>query len=108
MHAPGQRTFPARSLILATKSFGSHKPPTFNKRKSIMAKKNNVKPTTITITFTRAEFLLFESLLDTEAQSPLAQMNDRYGRMLEELSTRVRSVGTGGNAFATDSLTVTG
>lgn len=68
-----------------------------------MKRKNRAITTT---TFTRAEFALFESLLESELEGPLAQLNTTYRKTLTELMGRVGLIGDSTDAFTTDHVTV--
>lgn len=57
--------------------------------------------------FVRSEFELLASLLEDEAQGPLAKTNSRYLATLTDLLERVNAVGTPNNEYLpTDSVAV--
>ncbi len=58
------------------------------------------------VTFTRAEFELFLSLVEDEVDSPLSNTNQRYHHMLVELCTRLQSVARPGELNVTDACVV--
>lgn len=62
---------------------------------------------TVTVTFTRAEFMLWATLLDAEGTSPLAQLNPTYARTVGELQERVERI-TNGVGAVTDHITAVG
>lgn len=73
-----------------------------------MSRRKSNKPEPTVVVFTRAEFMLFESLLDHEIDTPLAELNDHYRSTLQELKGRVATIGSNTEwGHVTDSVKAT-